>query len=114
MQDPTLISALDLVGKAWTEEQDAHRASVAGGRVQCARGSYILMGWRGKPLVSLETIVNLISSTTASTGLEIYARLDEGAYPDKIRVSDQQFDTTRLHGDAFHPEWNSTIKPPTS
>jgi hypothetical protein len=34
------------------------------------------MGWRGKPLVSLETIVNLISSTTTSTGLEIYARLE--------------------------------------
>jgi hypothetical protein len=73
--------------------------------------SFITMNWRGKPLVSLETIVNLISSTTTSTGLEIYARLDEGAYPDKIRVTDEQFDTINLHGNAFHPEWNYTIKP---
>ena len=75
--------------------------------------SFITMNWRGKPLVSLETIVNLISSTTTSTGLEIYARLDEGAYPDKIRVSDEEFNTINLHGDAFHPEWNYLIEPRT-
>ena len=75
--------------------------------------SFITMNWRAKPLVSLETIVNLISSTTTSSGLEIYARLDEGTYPAKIRVSDEDFNTINLHGDAFHPEWNYTIKPRT-
>ena len=40
--------------------------------------SYITMNWRGKPLVSLETIVNLIAGTTTRTGLEVYARLDTG------------------------------------
>jgi hypothetical protein len=80
-------------------------------RIEHRMFSFITMNWRGKPLVSLETIVNLISSTTTSTGLEIYARLDEGAYPDKIRVTDEQFDTINLHGNAFHPEWNYTIKP---
>jgi hypothetical protein len=44
------------------------------------------MNWRGKPLVSLETIINLIGATKTSTGLEVYARLDEGTYPDKIKV----------------------------
>ena len=73
--------------------------------------SFITMNWRGKPLVSLETIVNLIGATTTSTGLEIYAQLDKGTYPDKIRVSDADFKAVNLHGHPFHPEWNYTITP---
>ncbi len=71
------------------------------------------MNWRGKPLVSLETIINLIGATTTSTGLEVYARLDNGVYPDKIKVPDADLKTISLHGDEFHPEWNYTIKPRT-
>src|SRR5512144_2532089 len=55
-------------------------------RIEHRLFSYITINWRGKPLHSLETIINLIASTTTSTGLEVYARLDEGSYPDKIRV----------------------------
>ena len=54
-------------------------------------------------------IVNLIAATTTSTGLEVYARLDEGSYPDKIRVPDGEIAAVNLHGDAFHPEWNYRI-----
>ncbi len=43
--------------------------------------SFITINWRGKPLVSLETIINLIAGTKTSTGLEVYARLDEGQLP---------------------------------
>jgi len=76
--------------------------------------SYITMNWRGKPLVSLETIINLIAGTTTRTGLEVYARLDPATYPDKIRVPDAEFKAINLHGhDEFHPEWNYTIKPRT-
>jgi hypothetical protein len=73
--------------------------------------SFITMNWRGKPLVSLETIVNLIAGTKNSTGLEVYARLDEGTYPSKIRVTDAEFKTLKMHGDEFHPEWNYLITP---
>ncbi len=52
-------------------------------RIEHRLFSYITINWRGKPLHSLETIVNLISGTTTSTGLEVYARLDEGTYPDR-------------------------------
>jgi DDE family transposase len=79
-------------------------------RIEHRLFSYITINWRGKPLHSLETIVNLISGTTTSTGLEVYARLDDGAYPDKIRVLDDEIQAVNLHGDAFHPEWNYTIK----
>jgi transposase len=80
-------------------------------RIEHRLFSYITINWRGKPLHSLETIVNLIGATTTSSGLEVYARLDEGSYPDKIRVGDDAIAAVNLHGDAFHPEWNYTIKP---
>ena len=80
-------------------------------RIEHRLFSYITINWRGKPLHSLETIVNLIGATTTSTGLEVYARLDDGSYPDKIRVPDDVIAAVNLHGDAFHPEWNYTIKP---
>jgi hypothetical protein len=80
-------------------------------RIEHRLFSFITMNWRGKPLVSLETIINLIGATTTSTGLEVYARLDQGTYPAKIKVPDADLKTVNLHGDPFHPEWNYRIKP---
>jgi hypothetical protein len=73
--------------------------------------SFITINWRGKPLYSLETIINLIASTTTRTGLKVYAQLDDQTYPAKIKVSDAQLKTVNLHGHEFHPDWNYTIKP---
>jgi len=72
--------------------------------------SYISRNWRGRSLVSYEVIINLIAATTTSTGLKVYARLDEQQYP-KVEVSDEQLAAVNLVADAFHPEWNYTIKP---
>ena len=80
-------------------------------RIEHRLFSYITINWRGKPLHSLETVINLIAATTTSTGLEVYARLDDGSYPDKIHVPDADIQAVNLHGDSFHPEWNYTIKP---
>jgi hypothetical protein len=80
-------------------------------RIEHRLFSYITINWRGKPLHSLETVINLISATTTNTGLKVYARLDNGTYPDKIRVPDQDLHAVNLHSDEFHPEWNYTIKP---
>ena len=73
--------------------------------------SFITINWRGKPLTSLETIINLIGSTTTRSGLTVYAQLDQGSYPAKVTVSDAELEAVNLHGHAFHPEWNYTIKP---
>jgi transposase len=75
--------------------------------------SFISRNWRARPLVSLEVIVNLIGATTSRTGLEVYAQLDERAYPDKVKVSDAELSAVKLKHGAFHPEWNYTIKPRT-
>jgi len=80
-------------------------------RIEHRLFSFITMNWRGKPLVSLETIINLSGATKTSSGLEVYARLDDRTYPDKINVPDRELKAVNLHGDEFHPEWNYTIKP---
>jgi hypothetical protein len=71
--------------------------------------SFISKNWRGKPLTSLEVIINLIGAATTRTGLEVYARLDQNTYPKGIKVSDKQLAAVNLTGDAFHPDWNYTI-----
>jgi transposase len=75
--------------------------------------SFISINWRAKPLISRKVIIELIAATSTSTGLKVYASLDERTYPDKIKVSDAELATLRIDHDAFHPEWNYTIKPRT-
>ena len=71
--------------------------------------SFISKNWRGKPLTSLEVIVNLIGAATTRTGLDVYARLDERTYPKGIKISDAELAAVNLTGAVFHPDWNYTI-----
>jgi hypothetical protein len=70
---------------------------------------FVSKNWRGKPLTSLEVIINLIGNTTTRTGLDVYARLDQHNYPKGIKVTDKQLAAVNLAGDPFHPDWNYTI-----
>ncbi|MCX5661148.1 MAG: ISAzo13 family transposase [Planctomycetota bacterium] len=73
--------------------------------------SLISMNWRGRPLVSYETIVQLIASTKSAKGLTIRCELDEGTYVKGRRVSDEELDAVRIERWEFHGEWNYTIRP---
>jgi len=73
--------------------------------------SFISQNWRGKPLISHEVIVNLISSTTTKTGLEVECGIDFNSYPKGIKVSDKELKAINLLKDSFHGEWNYTIMP---
>ena len=72
---------------------------------------HITQTWRGTPLVSRETVVELIASTTTQAGLTVRCELDTRDYPKGIKVSDAEMMTLNIEGDAFHPEWNYTISP---
>ncbi|HME03050.1 MAG TPA: ISAzo13 family transposase [Solirubrobacteraceae bacterium] len=72
--------------------------------------SFISRNWRGQSLISYEVIINLIAATTTSTGLEVYARLDQNEYP-KIEVTDAELAAVNITRDAFHGEWNYSINP---
>jgi transposase len=76
--------------------------------------SFITNNWRGKPLVSYQTIVNLIASTTTTKGLIVKAALDENTYETGIEVDDEQMAKLNLTRAMFHGEWNYTIKPHTT
>jgi Rhodopirellula transposase DDE domain len=73
--------------------------------------SFITMNWRGKPLVNLQTIVNLIANTTTGTGLIVKAALDTNHYDTEIKVSDEELAGLRLQRHEFHGDWNYTITP---
>jgi DDE family transposase len=73
--------------------------------------SFISLNWRGRPLDSYQVIIDLISSTTTSTGLKVYARLDERTYPTKIKVTNDQIAAVNFTGHSWHPEWNYRITP---
>ena len=73
--------------------------------------SYITMNWRGRPLVSLATIVNLIASTRTKEGLRVRCELDKGRYPKGVKISDEQLAKINLHRHRFHGDWNYTIRP---
>jgi len=73
--------------------------------------SFISANWRGRPLTSLVTIVNLIGATTTSTGLRVRAEIDKGRYPTGRKLSKKEMAALALERHAFHGEWNYTIRP---
>jgi hypothetical protein len=73
--------------------------------------SFISLNWRGRPLTSYEVIIDLISSTTTSTGLKVYARRDPTVYATKLKVSKEPIAAVNITGNDWHPEWNYRITP---
>jgi hypothetical protein len=73
--------------------------------------SFITQNWRGRPLVSYQTIVQLIANTTTDTGLTVRSELDTNDYPSGIKITDAQIEALNLHRHDFHGDWNYTIKP---
>jgi hypothetical protein len=74
--------------------------------------SFITLNWRGKPMRSFRTIIQLIAATTTTAGLTVRAELDLNKYPKGVNISDAQLATVRLVRHAFHGDWNYTISPP--
>jgi len=73
--------------------------------------SFITINWRGKPLRTYRTIVQLITATTTEAGLKVRAELDDNKYPKGVKVSDAQLAAVNLTRHSFHGDWNYTISP---
>jgi hypothetical protein len=73
--------------------------------------SFVSLNWRGKPLESLEVIINLIAGTTTTTGLKVYAQLDDREYEKGVEVSDAQLAAVNITRHSFHGDWNYTVSP---
>ena len=73
--------------------------------------SFISMNWKGEPLVSYETVINMISNTTTKSGLKIKAQLDTNEYQIGKKVTDEEIEELNLKPHQLHPKWNYTVLP---
>jgi transposase len=80
-------------------------------RIEHRLFSFMSLNWRGKPLISHEVIISLIAATTTSTGLKVYAQLDDRPYPKEVEVTDQELAAVNITRNSFHGEWNYRIAP---
>jgi transposase len=71
--------------------------------------SRITVNWRGRPLETYQTVVNLIAGTTTATGLTVRCELDPSLYPTQIKLSQQQKESIPITRHEFHGDWNYTI-----
>ena len=72
--------------------------------------SFISINWRGEPLSSYQTVINLISCTTTTTGLQVVAKLDDRLYETGIKVPNVTRKAILLEPHSLHPKWNYTIR----
>ena len=75
---------------------------------------HITQNWRGKPLRTFETIVDLIGNTRTVTGLRVKAKLDPRSYKTGVEITRAQMLELKLCPDKFHGEWNYVIRPNSS
>ena len=72
---------------------------------------HITRNWQGVPLETLEIVVNLISSTKTSTGLEVHAWIDRKTYAKAKPISELALSEVKIIRNKFHGEWNYEIHP---
>ena len=71
----------------------------------------ISINWRARPLLSFETVIELISHTTTKEGLTVIAIKDENMYPTGKKVTDKELASLNIVKHSFHGEWNYIVKP---
>jgi Rhodopirellula transposase DDE domain len=73
--------------------------------------SQMSLNWAGKPLRTLETMLNFLRGTTTSTGLTVRAALLEGTFEKGQTVSEDQMKHLYIEQAAVCPQWNYTLRP---
>ena len=71
---------------------------------------FISKSWAGQPLIDIETVIDLIGSTTTKQGLKVKCILDENEYPTGIKVSDDEYDRVDIERIGPMPDWNYIIR----
>jgi hypothetical protein len=72
---------------------------------------YISKNWSGKPLIDVETVINLISNTTTKNGLSVICERDDKIYPLAQKVSDEDFLSINIKNISPFEDWNYMIFP---
>ena len=72
---------------------------------------YISKNWQGKPLVDVQTAVDLIGSTKTTAGLEVICVRDDTEYELARKVSDEDFELINVEKIKPFVAWNYKISP---
>jgi DDE family transposase len=72
---------------------------------------HITQNWRGRPLRTFETLVDLIGNTSTAAGLRVRATLDSRKYRTGVEITKAQMSALALHAHEFHGEWNYELQP---
>jgi Rhodopirellula transposase DDE domain len=73
--------------------------------------SQISLNWAGKPLRSLDIMLNYIRGTTTQTGLTVQATVVDGTFEKGQKVSDDQMQHLNIEYPSVCRQWNYTIRP---
>jgi Rhodopirellula transposase DDE domain len=68
--------------------------------------SFISISWRGGPLRTYGTIIDLIGNTTNRGGLVVRVLLGCRNYPTGKKVSAKELRELKIERDEFHGDWN--------
>jgi Rhodopirellula transposase DDE domain len=80
-------------------------------RVEHRLFSFISLTWKGQPLWSYESVINLIGATRTRNGLKVKAVLDTNEYETGVTISNEEMQQLRIRRHKTHPEWNYTLSP---
>jgi len=72
---------------------------------------YITKSWQGKPLVDVQTAIDLIGSTRTTVGLEVICVRDDTEYKLAKKVSDEDFATIAIDKIPPFGAWNYLVLP---
>ena len=62
-------------------------------------------------MIDIETVVNLISSTTTKTGLEVVCKVDQNTCETGLRITKEQKETINIIFVGPNEKWNYIIRP---
>ena len=89
--------------------ESSWRAS-KGNKVEHRLFSFISINWRGRPLRTYETVINLIGNTTNRGGLVVRVRLDRRRYPTGKKISKKELRELKVEREECHGEWSYVIR----
>ena len=72
---------------------------------------HITENWRGRPLRTFDTVVDLIGHTSTAAGLRVKAKLDKRRYATGAVVTKAEMRDLALYPHAFHGDWNYELRP---
>jgi hypothetical protein len=71
---------------------------------------YISKNWQGKPLIDVQTAINLIGATTSGNGLKVICQTDTTEYELSKKVSDEELAALPLDKIAPYGNWNYLLR----